>query len=479
MRSSLAADLPCLICFEALQIFNPDILPLLAPVLSAFCPPYPPNSVSLSSGSPMFSMLLSADFEVLEESCTLIESLSLDVEDVRLSLARGLHFTAEHGGVPCLATVLDFIEKGDYPPFWQITFTESDRKRRERVFDNCKAALIKSVVEVAGEERNEDVLWDDSEDGGEFVCRMVEWIKKYITDMDKATPSGDQPKDSFANRDDLVICATLSLGNLARRGDHFEKLIPNHYLTSLEEKNSTVLLSPPHSLAPFLTSQHLLSPSTDVKVKHGVIGLLKHLAQSSAQSQIVHAALGSAGVVQHIAESGIWDEKADDIAEVVQVSAIGIVRHMCNANGQFTQQLLSTVIDNVRSVENTFALVLPSPTSTASTGLSQVLALVRRTNSTPVRSEGTRVLVNVIRSLCQSGTAQNPSMSAPSSPVAHDIEATIDRQKSLDASMRTVLTSECAFALASLVGRSGKYPLLVNEGVVALSLMCTQPAGGN
>lgn len=206
----------------ALQIFNPDVLPLLTPALASFCPPYSSDSTLFKQDSPMFNTLLHADFEVLEESCTLIESLSLDVEDVRLSLARGLNFPAEHGGVPCLCTILDFIEKGDYPPIWQTAFPEADRKRRERVFDNCKAALIKSVVEVAGEERNEDVLWDESEDnkpGGEFVCRMVHLIKKYVSDMDQSISGAEATKDSLAGRDDLVICASLSLGNLARRGE--------------------------------------------------------------------------------------------------------------------------------------------------------------------------------------------------------------------------------------------------------------------
>lgn len=206
---------------SALQIFNPDVLPLLTPALAAFSPPYASGSTWFKEDSAMFGTLLYADFEVLEESCTLIESLSLDVEDVRLSLARGINFPAEHGGVSCLCTILDFIEKGDYPPFWQTALPEADRKRRERVFDNCKAALIKSVVEVAGEERNEDVLWDDCEDkpGGEFVCRMVHLIKQYVSDMDQSTSGVEVTKDSLAGRDDLAICASLSLGNLARRGE--------------------------------------------------------------------------------------------------------------------------------------------------------------------------------------------------------------------------------------------------------------------
>ncbi|KAJ7109328.1 hypothetical protein C8R44DRAFT_802209 [Mycena epipterygia] len=433
---------------ETLQIFNPDVLPLLTPALAAFCPPYSSDSTLFKVDSPMFNMLLHADFDVLEESCTLIESLSLDVEDVRLSLARGLNFPSEHGGVPCLCTILDFIEKGDYPPFWQTAFPEADRKRRERVFDNCKAALIKSVVEVAGEERNEDVLWDDSEEnkpGGEFVSRMVHSIKKYVSDMDQATPDAEIAKDSYAGRDDLVICASLSLGNLARR-----------------EKNSAVLLVPPHSLAPFLTSSHLLSPATDIKVKHGVIGLLKHLAQSCAQSAVIHDALVSAEVVKHVSRSGVWDQKTDEMAEIVQVSAIGIVKYMCNAN-----------------VENTFVLVLPTAGEdpTPPTGLSQIMALVKRTKSTPVRSEGTRVLVNVIKSLWSNDPSANPGMTATLQGI-NSPDALLENQRKRHESMQTVLTAECAFALASLVGRSAKYPVLVNEGVVALSLMSTIKEGG-
>jgi hypothetical protein len=78
----------------------------------------------------------------------------------------------------------------------------------EKKFDICKAALIKAIVEVAGEDKNEEVLWDETEEdqpGGLFVGRMVHWIKAYAG-------------GGTAGRDDLIICATLSLGNLARRG---------------------------------------------------------------------------------------------------------------------------------------------------------------------------------------------------------------------------------------------------------------------
>lgn len=164
--------------------------------------------------------LLNADFEFLEESCTLIESLSLDVEDVRLCLARGFNSSSEHQGVPCLSTMLDFIEHGAYPPYWKY-LPESDLKKKQKALDICKAALIKSVVEVSGEERNGDVLWNTSENdgpGGSFVSRMANWIRFY------ADP---QASDGQRDRDDLVICGTLSLGNITRQGNYLLLYICN------------------------------------------------------------------------------------------------------------------------------------------------------------------------------------------------------------------------------------------------------------
>lgn len=154
-----------------------------------------------------------------------LEALSLDIEDARLSLARGLHSPDEHHGVPCIGSMLDFIEKGNYPPLWYSDGSvETEVSRMEKSFDICKAAVIKAIVEVAGEEKNEDVLWDDSEvamPGGEFVFRMVEWIKSYVIQSDKAPTEAETngPTSHSQDRGDLIICATLSLGNLARRGE--------------------------------------------------------------------------------------------------------------------------------------------------------------------------------------------------------------------------------------------------------------------
>lgn len=322
----------------AQPLISPDALPFLTPTLLAFIPPYatPSPTSFYAKASPTRLALIKADWDALEETCTLLESLALDSEDVRLSLARGVPFPAEHNGVPCLSNILDFIERGDYPPLWSSSVIDSGLEKK---FDICKAALIKAIVEVAGEDKNEDVLWDETEEerpGGAFVCRMVHWIKTYTG-------------GSTAVRDDLIICASLSLGNLARRGWSMPFSLHFYYCSSsslniFSETNSTALLSPPLSLAPLLSSDSLLSPATDIKVKHGVIGLLKHLAQSSVNSTTNRTFLSRSGVVQRLVASGIWDERGDPMAEVVQMGAIGVVKHLCNGNGGFSIYLLPHVL---------------------------------------------------------------------------------------------------------------------------------------
>jgi hypothetical protein len=161
--------------------------------------------------------LVSADVESLEESCALLESLSLDVEDVRLSFARGLTFPDEHDGVPCLSDMLNFLDCGDYPPWWA---DDPDRAAYERSFENCKSGIIRAVVEVAGEQKNTDILWDESEDekpGGEFVSWMIQWIRK-----------ADQK-----GKEGLLICATLTIGNLVRRGEIFVCRFLRNFIESI------------------------------------------------------------------------------------------------------------------------------------------------------------------------------------------------------------------------------------------------------
>ncbi|KAH7916041.1 hypothetical protein BJ138DRAFT_1229379, partial [Hygrophoropsis aurantiaca] len=412
---------------DSRPLFDPDVLPHLIPTLVAFTPPTltSPPPPFFAQPSPLRTTLLQADFDLLAESCSQIESLALDVEDVRLSLARGFQFPAEHNGVPCLSSMLDFIETGNYAPLWYVQDDNnlenglSEVRSKEKAFDDCKAAVIKAVVEVSGEDKNVDVLCDDSDEerpGGDFVSRLVGWIRSFVGEGNHSNA-----------RDDLVICATLSLGNLTRREFH-----------------STILLSSPHNIAQLLSTHVLLSPSTDIKLKHGVVGLLKHLAQSSSQSPANRAALSNSSIIERITTSGIWDDRSDVMADIVQVNAIGVVKHLCSG-----------------SVDNSLVFVLGTNSESAPTGFAQLISLIRRSDTIAIKSEGTRVLVNVIRSLWSSEPAGEQ----------RSVEDTQKRQQKREQAIKTLLIPACAEALAALIGRSFKYSILINEGVVALSLL--------
>lgn len=418
---------------DAHPLFDPQILPYLVQPLTAFTPPLltappPPN---FAQPSLLRTSLLQADFDLLSESCSQLESLSLDVEDIRLSLARGFQLPAEHQNVPCLSVILDFIEQGNYAPLWYVqheaSFDPADVRNQEKAFDDCKAAVIKAIVEISGEDKNVDVLIDASDQtkpGGAFVSRMVNWIRAFVA-------SGQ-----YGNaRDDLVICATLTLGNVTRR-----------------ELQSTILLSQPHNIAQLLSSEVLLAPSTDIKLKHGVIGLLKHLSQSSCNSAANLETLGNSGVMEHLLASGVWDERNDAMANIVQMNAIGAMKHLCNGN-----------------IDNSIRMILPSEMANPPpTGLSQILSLIRRSDRVASKSEGTRIIVNLVKSLW-SNDAPNASRSA---------EESLSRQQKRDKAITTLLSVPCVEALTALLGRSFKYPILVNEAVVALSLLSTHCDGG-
>lgn len=62
--------------------------------------------------------------------------------------------------------------------------------------------------------------------------------------------------------------------------------------------------------------------------------MLKHISQAGPPGSNIHIILGQAGLIRTICDSGVWDEKTDGMAEVLQVSAIGVVKHMCNGNGR-------------------------------------------------------------------------------------------------------------------------------------------------
>ena len=73
----------------------------------------------------------------------------------------------------------------------------------------------------------------------------------------------------------------------------------------------------------------LLEPSADIKLKHGVLGLFKNLVQVPPARE----PLGRSGLIEAICRSKVWEREAD-MADIVQLSAIGITKHLVTSNSE-------------------------------------------------------------------------------------------------------------------------------------------------
>lgn len=90
--------------------------------------------------------------------------------------------------------------------------------------------------------------------------------------------------------------------------------------------------------------------------------------------------------------------------------------------------------------------------------INQILSRSRRADAVSVKSEGARVLVNVVKSLYTSaGDVKDPS-----------------RQRAC----QLLATLESAEALAQLLGRSKKHIILLNEATVSMLLLSHQSSSG-
>lgn len=129
-------------------------------------------------------------------------------------------------------------------------------------------------------------------------------------------------------------------------------------------------------------------------------------------------------------------------------------------------------------MNHAFALALPRDSSNTS-GLTQILDLIKRTDSVALKSEGSRVLVNVVRTVWFSERS-NSGLDLDPSADAHHSNNNVKRENKerKEKCLELLLTKEYVQAITAFIARSNKYPLLVNEGIVAISLLATHRLGG-
>ncbi|KAL9936703.1 hypothetical protein V8E36_004771 [Tilletia maclaganii] len=247
--------------------------------------------------------------------------------------------------------------------------------------------------------------------------------------------------------EELQSTALLAMGNLARKDSHCTALVQQH------------------SLAPFLVSLLPTSSSTasttaaSRRLSHGVLSLLKNLSIPETNKPLI----GQLGVISRVTDAGFLGKEN---IQQVQFAAVGLLKHLCRG-------------ESACAVE---VVLGPGPatggeassTSNSPTALDALLNLIAQTDDVPVRMEGTRVLVYVVKALWSSSA----STSSPAAATAANFSAAPQSIATAKATLSTGSPQAHAvrLALARMVRTAGRYPVLVNEGVVALTLLATENA---
>lgn len=205
-------------------------------------------------------------------------------------------------------------------------------------------------------------------------------------------------------------------------------------------------------------------PGEAVQILHGVVGLLKNLAIPSANKQT----LCGAGVIDPCLS--LLSSSYDTVVPL-QNAAVGVLKHLCAGN---ISSSLKVILPPTAPGASAIVSLQPSGTpdhDTSSSPLSDILSLIARTSDVRLQCEATRLLINVVRSLYSSR-----SVTSPITPSAlGGLEMGLAKAKARN----VIENSEGVVEAINEIVRTGeKYPMLVNEGIVALTLLSTTERGG-
>ena len=208
-------------------------------------------------------------------------------------------------------------------------------------------------------------------------------------------------------------------------------------------------------------------PGEATQVLHGITGLIKNLAIPGANKQL----LSDAGVIEPCLA---LLRPTLDMVVPLQNASIGILKHLCAGN---VASALKVVLPAVAPGQTNVISLSPANANAnggAASGngpLDVVLDLIARTSDVRLKSEATRLLVNVIRSLYSAR-----SIASPVTPSAlGGLETGIAKSRA-----RAILekSDKMAEAISEMLRTGEKYPVLVNEAIVALTLLSTTEPGG-
>ncbi|GAA5872973.1 hypothetical protein JCM8547_003277 [Rhodosporidiobolus lusitaniae] len=384
---------------------------------------------------------LDTDIELLSVSAALLEGTLLDLDSAKLALAFSTYNPSlSYPSSTLLEHLVAFIKSAFPPPYWAAS-TEH-QARTEKAFSTVKAAVVRAVVEAPNSDEVMQRLWKETKVKGEggkswLVEKMVLWLEE-------AQGEG---------REDILICAAHLLAGMGRKDEHTESLVHEYGLAGplariVQERVDQSLAAPGEQGRPGETTQILF----------GVVSLLRHLAIPVKNRQVV----GETGVINSVAQ---LLRKELDIVGPLQLSSIGLLKHLTASNIPNSLQVVGIPPAPVNA---------EAPSSNpVSSPLDHILVLVSRTDDTRLRSEATRIVVNLVRSLFSTKAAipQYASLSSPAPSFSSSSEHIDDEELLRSQGRGGLVRPEATVALSELVRLSEKYPMLINEGIVALALL--------
>ncbi|UZJ55245.1 hypothetical protein CBS101457_004565 [Exobasidium rhododendri] len=343
------------------------------------------------------SDLIESDMDIIQIATELLEACSLDSKQFRLSSLHSSTNSRDHQGGKgsTLSFLMRYLDQANPPRAWS-----SDREEDDT---------------LPPKPSDEESARENQRNFGKAKAAVAKAIVIIAGEDENMTTLFDAKANNFMStlkdwmsrdvkdRDDLVSTAMLAMGNLARKDSHCLALVHDHDLVQ--------------------TLTALLTPSADIKVAHGIVCLLKNLSIPPDNKLLI------GNKHQTIYQLSPYLTSKMDNVQPLQFVTVGLLKHLCAG-------CVDNAIDLI-SIGDTFQVLLD---------------LIQRTEDVPTRMEGTRVLVNVIKTLWS----------------ANNLDA--DRLH-----IRQKLVSEAVtLALAEMIRSSPKYPVLVNEGLLALTLIASE-----
>ncbi|KAK4051403.1 hypothetical protein OIV83_002887 [Microbotryomycetes sp. JL201] len=400
----------------------------------------------------------SVDLELITNASSLLEAVAIDHEQARQAL--GLRALSDDGGL-ILAQLMDFVESSSVPQYWSKR--EGDSSGLEKSFSLVKSAVVRAIVEAP----NSDVVMNKLFALGHkswLVIRLVNWVQ-----------------EAQQGREDLLICASHMLAALARRDEHCVSLVHQY---GVVEPLSQIVLS--KTAQQFVKRDRNATNLGEVtQILYGVVSLLRHLAIPGELLMTNKIILGDSGIIGPVS---CLLRKELDMVGPLQNSVVGLLKHLSAANGKFflggsvcppdaDAWFTPSVANSLRILEAECALGEP-----VSTPVDLIVSLISRTDDVRLRSEATRVLVNIVRTLFATKPLATTELAA-ASPITPTLTASAQSSLNAEETLKRrgrpkIVRQDVVEALSEMVRLSEKYPMLINEAIVGLTLLAGSGSAG-